>query len=366
MSFAIGGFDTHGNNYRTQAQLQQETFDLVAALVRSLDATPHPTKNGAKLSEHTHILVVSEFCRTPQINLGMGRDHYPNNSALVISPRFKTNLVFGKSDPEAAPPDDGEEVRRRRARHRAAGSARDVPRGVRRRAAEVHARRRGGGGAPQDMRGLDVGARDRSSPSGALLGLAFVAMSHLGCGPAPHTRGAGAVSPLAVRSVAWNPSNAPVGSVRAVADAGDVVAVFSDRGATVFSVRSAVAIDAKVSDWTSAGSIAGADGTAQWIVGVSGAGRIYHLRGLSAFEDVTDRYGLGCAHVLGVTPLGSGSVGFLLGREIAIADGAHVTRYASPAGPAQGVTFDELVGGAGFGAGVAPDACASSMPRAER
>jgi hypothetical protein len=100
VSFAIGGFDTHGNNYRTHAQLQQETFDLLASLVRSLDATPHPTKNGAKLSEHTHILVVSEFCRTPQINLNMGRDHYPNNSALVISPRFRTNFVFSKSDPE--------------------------------------------------------------------------------------------------------------------------------------------------------------------------------------------------------------------------------------------------------------------------
>jgi hypothetical protein len=100
MSFAIGGFDTHFNNYRGQAQLQQETFGLIASLVHSLDETPHPTKQGAKLSEHTHILVVSDFCRTPQINLGMGRDHYPNNSALIVSPRFKTNFVFGKTDPD--------------------------------------------------------------------------------------------------------------------------------------------------------------------------------------------------------------------------------------------------------------------------
>jgi len=104
VSFAIGGFDTHGNNYRGQAQLQQETFDLVADLVKALDATPHPTKQGAKLSEHTHILVVSDFCRTPQINLGMGRDHYPNNSALVVSPRFRTNFVFGRTDPEQVLP----------------------------------------------------------------------------------------------------------------------------------------------------------------------------------------------------------------------------------------------------------------------
>jgi hypothetical protein len=98
VSFAVGGFDTHNNNYRTHAQLQQETFDLVAALVRSLDATPHPLKAGAKLADHTHIMVVSDFCRTPQINLAMGRDHYPNNSALVVSPRFRGNFVFGKTD----------------------------------------------------------------------------------------------------------------------------------------------------------------------------------------------------------------------------------------------------------------------------
>lgn len=98
VSFQFGNFDTHGNNYRTHALNQQELFDTVAALVRKLDASPHPTKQGAKLSEHVHILVVSEFCRTPQINLATGRDHYPNNSALIVSPKFKTNFVFGKTD----------------------------------------------------------------------------------------------------------------------------------------------------------------------------------------------------------------------------------------------------------------------------
>jgi uncharacterized protein (DUF1501 family) len=100
VSFAVGGFDTHQNNYRTHAQLQQETFGLVASTLKALDATPHPTRAGARLSEHTHILVLSDFCRTPQINLAMGRDHYPNNSALIVSPRFKSNFVFGKTDEE--------------------------------------------------------------------------------------------------------------------------------------------------------------------------------------------------------------------------------------------------------------------------
>jgi hypothetical protein len=100
VSFSQGGFDTHNQNYRTQAQVQQELFDAMAVLVRTLDATPHPTLTGRKLADTTHILVISDFCRTPQINTGQGRDHYPNNSALVISPRFRGNTVFGASDKE--------------------------------------------------------------------------------------------------------------------------------------------------------------------------------------------------------------------------------------------------------------------------
>lgn len=100
VGFSLGGFDTHRENYRNQAAIQQDVFDTIAELLRALDAAPHPTRAGEKLSAHTHILVMSEFCRTPQINVNGGRDHYPNNSALVISPRFKGNTVYGKADPE--------------------------------------------------------------------------------------------------------------------------------------------------------------------------------------------------------------------------------------------------------------------------
>jgi hypothetical protein len=98
VSFAMGGFDTHANNYRFQAQTQQELFEMLGVLIKSLDEAPHPTLSGKKLSDHTHILVMSDFCRTPQINIGQGRDHYPNNSALIVSARFQSNMVFGKTD----------------------------------------------------------------------------------------------------------------------------------------------------------------------------------------------------------------------------------------------------------------------------
>jgi uncharacterized protein (DUF1501 family) len=99
VGFGLGGFDTHTANQRAHARRLQELFGVIAAIVRRLDATPHPTRPGTRLSERTHLLVVSEFCRTPQLNPAGGRDHYPNNSALVISPRFRPG-VHGKTDPD--------------------------------------------------------------------------------------------------------------------------------------------------------------------------------------------------------------------------------------------------------------------------
>lgn len=184
-----------------------------------------------------------------------------------------------------------------------------------------------------------------SSLCAGLSALALVA----GCGPAPHTRAAGALTPLSVRPVSWNPGGAPVGPLRAVADADNVVAVFGDKGATVLSSGAAVASDTSVVDWAAARTIAGADGAARWIVGVDGGGRLYYLRGLSSFDDVSARYGLDGRRVRGAATLDATHVGFLLDREIAIADGRRVTRYAT--GPLR-----ELTGGGGLGAGLTTDA----------
>ena len=99
VGFSLPGFDTHTANHRQHALMLQELFGVIATLVGLLDTTPHPTRRSEKLANRTHILVVSEFCRTPQINPSGGRDHYPNNSALVISPRFRPGS-YGKTDPE--------------------------------------------------------------------------------------------------------------------------------------------------------------------------------------------------------------------------------------------------------------------------
>ncbi len=99
VSFSTTSFDTHFSNYEDHPQHQQELFNMLAGLIDALAAADHPTVAGHKLIDHTHILVISEFCRTPQINVAGGRDHYPNNSAVIVSPKFRGNMVFGSSDP---------------------------------------------------------------------------------------------------------------------------------------------------------------------------------------------------------------------------------------------------------------------------
>jgi uncharacterized protein (DUF1501 family) len=108
VSFRFGSFDTHFSNYTDHPRLQQEMFDTLAALIDQLDLLPHPTRTGKKLADHTHIIVVSDFCRTPGINLQGGRDHYPNGSAVVISPAFKGGTSFGSSNEQLLPKDAGQ------------------------------------------------------------------------------------------------------------------------------------------------------------------------------------------------------------------------------------------------------------------
>jgi mono/diheme cytochrome c family protein len=168
----------------------------------------------------------------------------------------------------------------------------------------------------------------------------------VGCGAAPHTRGAGALSPMSVRAVVWNATESPLGKVRAVADAGGIVTVFGDAATRVLSSGAVVATDPSAYDWVSAGTIRSADGEGQWIVGIDYQGRLHYIRGLTALDDVSARYGLEGRAVHGVAMLDADRVGFLLDGEIAVADRGRVTRYATN-------PWRALAGGGGSGVGVA-------------
>ena len=106
VGFSLGALDTHTQNYREHGKMLHDLFTAIATMVKQLDTIPHPTRATSKLSEHVHFYVFSDFCRHPHINLSGGRDHYPNNSALVISKRFVAGRTFGKTDAEQLLPAD--------------------------------------------------------------------------------------------------------------------------------------------------------------------------------------------------------------------------------------------------------------------
>ncbi|MGK3999371.1 c-type cytochrome [Sorangium sp. So ce1024] len=161
----------------------------------------------------------------------------------------------------------------------------------------------------------------RSAASRAVLALALVLAACAGQAAAP-------AAPLAVSPVAWPPS-AGLGPIRAVADDGRRVVLFHDGAAAVFVDGALDRVERAPHRWVGAAALPAPDGRGAWIVGVDAEGRLLRLPDQGAFEPVSDRYGLDRAPVRAALGLGGGAAAFALDGEIAVADGATVTRYAT-------------------------------------
>jgi uncharacterized protein (DUF1501 family) len=89
----LEGWDSHVNNHKIHAE-QAETLDpALTALIGDLDTRG--------LLDKTIVLCTGEFGRTPKINRGGGRDHWPNGfSMLMAGGRLPRGYVLGETDPE--------------------------------------------------------------------------------------------------------------------------------------------------------------------------------------------------------------------------------------------------------------------------
>lgn len=86
-----GGFDTHDGRWSTrQPEQLRRSFDAVGALVTHL-------REDDPDFERTTVVVYSEFSRTPRINGDGGRDHWFNDSVVVLGSSLR-NGVFGASN----------------------------------------------------------------------------------------------------------------------------------------------------------------------------------------------------------------------------------------------------------------------------
>ncbi|MEQ1505598.1 MAG: DUF1501 domain-containing protein, partial [Myxococcota bacterium] len=94
-------FDTHFS-YVEQAPYLDALFVGVTDLVTRLSTTPSPDGAGRVLLDDTVVLVVSEFTRTPRLNLMGGTDHWPWAQLMVIGSGIRGGAVSGAVDTELA------------------------------------------------------------------------------------------------------------------------------------------------------------------------------------------------------------------------------------------------------------------------
>ncbi len=97
VSMSYGSWDTHTYHFRTTLR-QLPPFDQAfAALIRDLD--------DRGMLERTMVIVCSEFGRTPMVNAGAGRDHWPRVfSTILAGGGLQRGVVYGESDAIAAEP----------------------------------------------------------------------------------------------------------------------------------------------------------------------------------------------------------------------------------------------------------------------
>lgn len=85
------GWDTHGDNFHGHQSLMPRFDQAFAAIVNDL------AERGRL--QHTLVIAMSEFGRTPRINGHVGRDHYPEAWSLALAGTgLKPGIVVGKTD----------------------------------------------------------------------------------------------------------------------------------------------------------------------------------------------------------------------------------------------------------------------------
>lgn len=99
VTVTYGAWDTHAYHYRGIETQLPDLDRAFAGLITDLD------QRG--LLDSTLVLLTSEFGRTPRINAGGGRDHWPRVFSIVMAGGgIKRGYVHGASDSLAAEPAD--------------------------------------------------------------------------------------------------------------------------------------------------------------------------------------------------------------------------------------------------------------------
>jgi hypothetical protein len=91
VTISFGRWDTHGDNFRSNAVRIPKLDKALSALIEDLYARG--------MEKDVSVVVWGEFGRTPKINKDAGRDHWPNVSfALLAGGGMRTGQVIGSTD----------------------------------------------------------------------------------------------------------------------------------------------------------------------------------------------------------------------------------------------------------------------------
>ena len=94
-------WDSHGQNFETHRELCADLDHCMAALLDDLKARG--------LLEHTLVITLGEFGRTPRINGSLGRDHFASAWSCTLSGcGIRGGTVFGETDKDGQTVVDGE------------------------------------------------------------------------------------------------------------------------------------------------------------------------------------------------------------------------------------------------------------------
>ena len=94
-------WDSHGQNFETHLELVTELDHVMSVLLDDLQ------ERG--LLEHTLVITVGEFGRTPQINASLGRDHFATAWSCSLSGcGIRPGAVYGKTDEDGKTVTEGE------------------------------------------------------------------------------------------------------------------------------------------------------------------------------------------------------------------------------------------------------------------
>ena len=96
VSFSGSGWDTHVYNDLYQSSNWESLFSGLGTLMDELAAKPGDL--GGTLADETTVVVLSEMGRTPRLNSGQGKDHWPYTGMMLVGQGFTADRVVGAYD----------------------------------------------------------------------------------------------------------------------------------------------------------------------------------------------------------------------------------------------------------------------------